>query len=182
MMIKDRGIEEPKFQVLFYPPLDLDFFSESISEFSDGFFLTGDQTDLFAEMYMRNKDNALNSYLSPILHSDLSRLPEAVIITVEHDPLRDDGETYVAKLGSAGVQVTGIRAMRMIHGLLNFTLVLPVATGVADMVCPLSERNWVPALMSDPSPLSGLKREFVTNLMTGIYNSEFKKLKGTQKF
>ncbi|EQB69029.1 MAG: esterase [Thermoplasmatales archaeon A-plasma] len=137
LMIRDRGVEKPMLQVLFYPALGPDFFSESLREFSDGFFLTRDQIDWFGDMYLGNKADALNPYFSPILHPDLSGLPEAIIITGEHDPLRDQGETYVSRLGSAGIPVTGIRAMGMIHGFLSFTPVVPAAAGVADMVWSL---------------------------------------------
>ena len=137
LMIKDRGVEKPMLQVLFYPDLGPDFFSQSLREFSDGYFLTRDQIDWFGDMYLGNKADALNPYFSPVLHPDLSGLPEAVIITGEYDPLRDQGETYVAKLESAGIPVTGMRAMGMIHGFLNFTLVVPAAAGIADMVWSL---------------------------------------------
>ncbi len=136
-MIRDRGLEKPRLQILFYPALGPDFFSESLREFSDGFFLTKDQIDWFGEMYLGNREDALNPYFSPILHHDLSGLPEAIIVTGEHDPLRDQGETYVSRLGSAGIPVTGIRAMGMIHGFLNFTPVVPAAAGIADMVWSL---------------------------------------------
>ncbi|MEM3934018.1 MAG: alpha/beta hydrolase [Thermoplasmatales archaeon] len=137
LMIRDRGIEKPRLQVLFYPVLGPDFFSESLREFSSGFFLTKDQIDWFGEMYLGNRENALNPYFSPILHHDLSGLPEAIIVTGEHDPLRDQGETYVSRLRSAGIPVTGIRAIGMIHGFLNFTSVVHAAAGIADMVWSL---------------------------------------------
>lgn len=137
LMIKDRGLEKPRLQVLFYPGLGLDLFSESMREFSTGFFLTRDHLDWFGNMYLENKADILNPYFSPILHPDLTELPEAVIITGENDPLRDQGETYIAKLMSAGVPATGIRANGMIHGFLNFTLVVPAAANIADMVWSL---------------------------------------------
>ncbi len=137
LMIKDRGLEKPRLQVLFYPGLGLDLFSESMREFSTGFFLTRDHLDWFGNMYLENKADILNPYFSPILHPDLTELPEAVIITGENDPLRDEGETYIAKLMSAGVPVTGIRANGMIHGFLNFTHVVPAAANIADMVWSL---------------------------------------------
>ncbi|MCL4451125.1 MAG: alpha/beta hydrolase [Candidatus Thermoplasmatota archaeon] len=62
LMIKDRRIEGPKLQVLFYPGLGSDFFSKSMREFSTGFFLTSDQMVWFKEMYLKNNTDTLNPY------------------------------------------------------------------------------------------------------------------------
>ena len=138
LVIKDRGLEKPRLQVLFYPSLGADFFSQSMREFSDVFFLTtSDMLGWFGEMYLRNATDILNPYFCPMVHPDLSELPEAIIITAENDSLRDQGEAYVEKLSSAGTTVTGIRAMGMIHSFLKFTSLVPAAADIANMVWSL---------------------------------------------
>ena len=43
-------------------------------------------------------------------------LPDALVITCEHDPLRDEGEQYMKMLMAAGVDVQGKRFYDAAHG------------------------------------------------------------------
>jgi len=56
--------------------------------------------------------------LAPLLSSDerLATLPPTLIVTAEHDPLRDEGEHLAARLDGLGVDVTGSRALGQVHG------------------------------------------------------------------
>lgn len=60
-----------------------------------------------------------NPEVSPILTEDLGRLPPAVIINAEFDPLRDDGILYAAKLRRHGVKVWDKCFAGQIHLLLG---------------------------------------------------------------
>jgi acetyl esterase len=46
-----------------------------------------------------------NGDVSPLHAKDVSRLPPTVVVTAEHDPLRDEGDLYAARLAAAGVSV-----------------------------------------------------------------------------
>ncbi|MEM3238289.1 MAG: alpha/beta hydrolase [Thermoplasmata archaeon] len=131
---RDSNVPVPKLQVMFYPVLGPDLFSEAMREYGDGYFLTKKQMYWFNKMYLSSEQDLFNVYMSPILAENLKNLPEAIIITAEHDPLRDQGEMYIARLYDVGVPVTGIRAKGMIHGFINFAAVIPAAGSIASMI------------------------------------------------
>jgi acetyl esterase len=61
---------------------------------------------------------------SPIRAADLSGLPPAVILTAEHDVLRDEGEEYAERLRAAGVPVDFKRYAGQMHAFFQL-LMLP---------------------------------------------------------
>ncbi len=68
-----------------------------------GYFQTKALCYFAVEMYAPGQEN--NPEVSPILTKDFNKLPPAVIINAEFDPLRDDGILYASKLRQAGVKV-----------------------------------------------------------------------------
>jgi acetyl esterase len=71
---------------------------------------------------------------SPLQAADLSGLPPAIVLTAEHDPLRDEGEAYAQKLALAGVPVVQRRFAGQMHAFFTMVGVLPGSAEAIDYV------------------------------------------------
>lgn len=104
-------------QVLFYPVTDASMNSRSYELYKKGPWLTKEAMKNFWSSYEPRADLRLEANRSP-LRTDprfLSKLPPSLIITAEHDVLRDEGEAYARLLVDAGVNVMAIRVLGTIH-------------------------------------------------------------------
>jgi len=119
---KEENRKLPEKQLLLYPGVDGKADYPSCEEFADGFFLTKDVMDWFANHYIRKTEDLQDFYMSPIHYQNPSGLPPAIVITAGFDPLRDMGIAYAKHLRDAGVKVTEREYQGMIHGFANFTI------------------------------------------------------------
>lgn len=115
LVARERGLPLPLLQLLDVPALDLTGGSPSLSEVGDAAGLTATQVKEFADWYAGGTDLG-DPLLSPLLADDLTGLPPAVVVVAEHDPVRDDGERWVAALQAAGVAAAGVRVLTHLHG------------------------------------------------------------------
>lgn len=109
-------------QVLFYPSLDLDvseFRYPSLFENAEGNGLESRELAEYYEYYFDEKGSPQDPLASPVKAKDFSNLPEALVITAEMDPLRDEGEYYAKRLQEAGVPVELKRYEGAVHGFLG---------------------------------------------------------------
>jgi acetyl esterase len=124
LMARDRAgasRREPHFvhQFLVYPVMDFAMNTESYTEFAVGFGLDQTQMAGYWGDYLRDEADRENPYAAPLRTMDLAGLPPAHVITAENDVLRDEGETYAARLAAAGVPVRQTRYAGMIHTFFN---------------------------------------------------------------
>jgi acetyl esterase len=118
-MAHDDGFDRITHQVLFYPSLDLDFDVDrypSLRENAEGYGLETTGLKPFNAFYLDSGADPADPRVSPIKRRDLTGLPPALIITAEHDPMRDEGELYGRRLTDAGVPATVSRYTGAGHG------------------------------------------------------------------
>lgn len=133
MLAKQRQGPRIGFQVLFSPTTDANFDTPSFHEFATDHFLTREQMKWFWNQYLPDETARRQPTASPLQASvdQLTGLPPALVITGEFDVLRDQGEAYAHKLMEAGVPVTAVRYLGVIHVfmLLNPLDRIPAARG-----------------------------------------------------
>ncbi|RBY83770.1 alpha/beta hydrolase [Geodermatophilus sp. TF02-6] len=124
-MASDDGFDRITHQVLFYPSLDLDFDVDrypSLRENAEGYGLETAGLKPFNAFYVDSGADPDDPLVSPIKRADLTGLPPALIVTAEHDPLRDEGERYGQRLADAGVDARVTRYAGANHGfVVNFS-------------------------------------------------------------
>jgi acetyl esterase/lipase len=102
-------------QGLLYPALDRQMSSLSYALFGNGFGLDAADMAWFWNHYA-DASLADDPLVSPLRAREFSRLPPTFVATAGHDVLRDEAETYAARLTAAGVTVQVKRYAGMIHG------------------------------------------------------------------
>jgi len=101
-------------QLLVCPNADPTLSSPSVTSEADNPFLDPHQLRRWIGWWL--PDAAVRSSAAVnLLVADLHGLPPALIVTAEHDPLRDEGEAYAARLADAGVPVRHWREAGLLH-------------------------------------------------------------------
>jgi acetyl esterase len=106
-------------QILIYPPLDHRHDTESHRNAELQCQLTSARMSWYWEQYLGPGGDRSDPLAAPALCDDLSGLPEAIVVTAEYDPLRDEAESYARRLAGAGVATISRRFTGVFHGFLN---------------------------------------------------------------
>ena len=115
LMARDKDYPRLAGQVLLYPVVDAEADYPSMRDYAEGYFLHTAAVSWFWSHYLASPADARSPYASPI-KGNLVGLPPALVITVECDPVRDEGEAYAERLIAAGVPVSAKRFDGLIHG------------------------------------------------------------------
>lgn len=111
--------------VLAYPVTDCDFERPSYNDPANQLLLDRAAMEWFWGHYLADPAARANPDASPLRDPDLAGLPPTVVLTAEHDPLRDEGEEFAARLEAAGVDVRMRRFEGQMHGFLTMVNLLP---------------------------------------------------------
>lgn len=98
LLARDRGDPHIVFQLLVYPPLD----HAAVADAERAHFRRADIERHWSQ-YLPDRPDGDDPRASPLRATDLSRLPPALVITAEHDPLTEEATAYARRLVEAGV-------------------------------------------------------------------------------
>jgi acetyl esterase len=121
---RDRRGPQIALQILIYPVTDADFERPSYIDPENQLLLTREGMRWFWDHYVPDATRRTEPEASPLRTKDLSGLPPAVVLTAEHDVLRDEGEAYAERLKEAGVLVDLKRYPGQMHAFFSL-LMLP---------------------------------------------------------
>jgi len=109
------------------PNTDLRLSSRSIEEVGQGWGLDARSLRWAVAQWLPPGVASEDPVVSPVL-ADLTGLPPTVLITADHDPLRDEGDALAERLRAAEVPVVHRCEPGMVHGFIqNLDLVSPAA-------------------------------------------------------
>jgi acetyl esterase len=100
--------------LLTYPFLDPQAAGESYVTAADGF--DPREAAWYWEQYARTPADLADPDLAPLLSDQLHTLPPTLVVSAEHDPLRDEAELLATRLAEEGVAAVGIRVLGQLHG------------------------------------------------------------------
>jgi acetyl esterase len=113
---RKEGLTDLAAQILIYPNTDADPTTPSFQEFWDSPLFAGRSMEWFWSRYVSDPKARLVPEVSPLRAASFAGLPPAIVVTAEHDPLRDEGEAYAAAMRGAGVRVISYRLDGLSHG------------------------------------------------------------------
>ena len=133
LALRDSDRKVPlSLQLLIYPAVDFTAQTASMEENGEGYLLTRQAVEAFADMYLPDHAARNDPRASPQLAKYHIDLPRAWIQTAEFDPLRDEGRIYAETLAKAGVAVEYKCYAGMVHGFARMGGVVDVALEALD--------------------------------------------------
>src|SRR5215475_10058971 len=117
LMAKERGDVTFVQASMYYPVTDAAMNTASYEQFATGYYLSRKEMEWFWDAYTSDPAQRAEITASPNQASikQVTGLPPTYLCVDEADVLRDEGESYAAKLREAGVPVTAVRFDGTIH-------------------------------------------------------------------
>ena len=133
-------------QLLVYPPLDHRAETASMREWPEPPFFSPEDVAWCWSHYLSDPAAGESPFASPLRARHLRRLPPALVITAELDPLREEGELYAARLREAAVATELVRFDGMVHGFFSLTDKLDAAAQAQALAATALRRAFERAL------------------------------------
>jgi acetyl esterase len=129
-----RGTPHIALQVLVYPVTDCDFTTPSYLDEENQLRITTETMRWFWDLYLPREALRAVPDASPLQCRDADGLPPALIVTAEHDVLRDDGARYAELLRDADVPVELHEFAGQMHGFMSLVNILPASESAINLV------------------------------------------------
>ena len=130
LMGRDGALPPALYQLLLYPAVDLGMTTGSYAAPTRGMTVTPATMRYFVDHYVPDPERRADWRVSPIRAVSLAGSPPALVMTCGHDPLRDEGRLYAARLEQEGVPVTLLHMSDQTHGMLTLTKFIRTSGGV----------------------------------------------------
>src|SRR4051812_42905985 len=128
-------------QVLVYPVTDCDLDRDSYHDPENQLIVGRDTMAWFWDHYAPDPAVRSSPDASPLRAVTLAGLPPAVVLTAEHDVLREEGEAYAERLAAEGVRVEHRHFDGQMHGFFMLGDVLPASAAGLDFVAAAIDRE-----------------------------------------
>lgn len=157
LMARDRGGIQPAAQILVYPAALGDYraymgmeswqYSErtpfaSVFENGTDYLLTVKKLNDYMALYVSSEADYAHPYFAPLNNADLSGLPRTLLVTMEYDPLRDEGRALAQRMAEAGCDVRSVMIKNGVHGMMSLPAAAPLTRQIyrhiVDFLPPIS--------------------------------------------
>ncbi len=134
LMARDGTLPPVLFQALLYPVTDLTASSASYQRVTSGVPLTAATMHYFIGHYTPRAGDRADWRASPLNAASLAGTAPALVLTVAHDPLCDEGIAYAKRLEAAGVRVSALHLADHMHGMLMHGKLVRASNVILDCV------------------------------------------------
>lgn len=134
LMGRDGTAPRTMYQALIYPVVDLTATSDSYRRVTSGLPLTAATMHYFINHYTPDASDRLDWRASPCKAASLAGAPPALVMTVSHDPLCDEGRAYARRLEDDGVRVTSLHLSDHMHGMVMHGKLVQASNLIIDYI------------------------------------------------
>lgn len=119
-------------QVLIYPTLGPELLTDSAHAYGTGYLLDLEHMRFDYEQYLGEWTDHTDPRVTPLMFSDLTDAPPAIVLVAQYDPLRDEAIAYAGLLEHFHVPVELLEAEGMVHGFLRMGALVPETLEIVD--------------------------------------------------